>query len=419
MVCFSTLFKYRKNIKFKNLTQFLLFLSKNIENIFTSLSYIDMESIMNDIDVEKPLPSIIVIECTENHFYRIGLSLFSFGSRKRNRFHNPFFISFIISVQTFKSITVILMKEDKYRLLLIGDFAYFINCRNFMNSAIILSSSLTLFSQLLHYWKYYKNESPSYLKPFEMISGLVSPKSIGLFNREDINQLLKRSKLMFGVSRLLIIGTTFALFFLSGIPLIINSPLSLVLIEILWILLFTFCGYYCAHINLSQMTYFYIICLYLKLKLRNANNSIRKCFEKKYKMANRRIKNILISLNAIISEINIYNNDLWSKYLMIVLIIMIITLDLVFFEAIFGKMNLFLKIILFYASSIFFLLLIILINTASSVSFEANKSYKLLNKMFITNNKQISIRMRIKVWIQKINLFFILKLLYMRPDFSH
>jgi hypothetical protein len=34
------------------------------------------------------------------------------------------------------------------------------------------------------------------------------------------------------------------------------------------------------------MTYFYIICLYLKLKLRNANNSIRKSFEKKYKMTN-------------------------------------------------------------------------------------------------------------------------------------
>jgi hypothetical protein len=32
--------------------------------------------------------------------------------------------------------------------------------------------------------------------------------------------------------------------------------------------------------------------------------------------------------------------------------------------------------------------------------------------LFITDNKQISIRMRIKVWIQKIYLFFILKLLY-------
>jgi hypothetical protein len=78
------------------------------------------------------------------------------------------------------------MKEDKYRLLLIGDFAYFLNGRHLMDSGNILWGSLALISQSLHYWKYYKNESPSYLKPFEMISSLVSPKSTGLTNREDI-----------------------------------------------------------------------------------------------------------------------------------------------------------------------------------------------------------------------------------------
>jgi hypothetical protein len=114
--------------------------------------------------------------------------------------------------------------------------------------------------------------------------------------------------------------------------LIIDSSFPLHLLEIFWSLLFTAFGYFSVNINFSQMTYFYIICLYLKLKLRNANNSIRKCFENKYKVTNHRMKNIL---------------------------------------------------------------LMIFINTASSVSFEANKSYKLLNEFFITYNKQI--RMRIKV----------------------
>ncbi len=136
-------------------------------------------------------------------------------------------------------------------------------------------------------------------------------------------------------------------FCLSGIPLIINSSFPLHFLEIFWSLLFTAFGYFTVNINFSQMTYFYIICLYLKLKLRNANNSIRKCFENKYKVTNHRMKNILISLNSIISEINIYNNDLWSKYLMIVLISVILVLDMVLFEAIFGKMDFFLKIICF------------------------------------------------------------------------
>ncbi len=70
-----------------------------------------MDSIMNDIDVDKPLPSVIVIKYAENHLYRIGLSLFSFGSQTRNRFHDPFFISIIICVQILKSITAILIKK--------------------------------------------------------------------------------------------------------------------------------------------------------------------------------------------------------------------------------------------------------------------------------------------------------------------
>ncbi len=70
---------------------------------------------MNEFDVDKPLPSVITIKCAENHLYNIGLSLFSFGSQTRNRFHNPFFISFIISVQIFKSLITILMKKDKYK----------------------------------------------------------------------------------------------------------------------------------------------------------------------------------------------------------------------------------------------------------------------------------------------------------------
>ncbi len=72
---------------------------------------------MNDFDVDKPLPSVIAIKCAENHLYRIGLSLFSFGYQIRKGFHNPLFTSFIICVQ------------------------------------------------ILHFWNYFKNESPQEFDP--------------------------------------------------------------------------------------------------------------------------------------------------------------------------------------------------------------------------------------------------------------
>jgi hypothetical protein len=205
---------------------------------------------------------------------------------------------------------------------------------------------------------------------------------------------------MFKVLKFLTFSMSFGCFCNSGIALIINSIPSLYWIEFFWTLLYTVFCYHSFNINFSQMTYFYIICLYLKLKLRNANKSIRKSFEKKYKMTNYKMKNILKSLDSIISKINTYNDDFWSKYLMIVLITVILVIDLAFFVAIFRKSNFFFKIVIIYGSSVVFLFLAILINTASSVSFEANKSYKLLNKLFITYNNRVSIRMWIKVWIQ-------------------
>ncbi len=59
-----------------------------------------MVSIIDDFDVNKPLPPVFVTKCAENHLYRIGLSLFTFGSQKRNRFHNPFFISSVLLIGT-------------------------------------------------------------------------------------------------------------------------------------------------------------------------------------------------------------------------------------------------------------------------------------------------------------------------------
>ncbi len=91
---------------------------------------------------------------------------------------------------------------------------------------------LVLFSQILHYWKYYKNEIPSYLKPLEMIFGLVSSKSIGLLDREDINELLKNYKIIIQVSKFVSFVASFSAFCKLVIPSIINSLVELYLIEI-------------------------------------------------------------------------------------------------------------------------------------------------------------------------------------------
>jgi hypothetical protein len=97
--------------------------------------------------------------------------------------------------------------------------------------------------------------------------------------------LLKKSKLTFEISTKIIIGISFIYFCLSLIWFRINSSFSLDSIHIFWSVLLSAFGYFTTNITFSQMTYFYIICLYLKLKLRNVNkeNSITKTLRKSTK----------------------------------------------------------------------------------------------------------------------------------------
>jgi hypothetical protein len=94
--------------------------------------------------------------------------------------------------------------------------------------------------------------------------------------------LLKKSKLVFEISTKIIIGISFVDLCLSFIWFYINSSFSLYSIHIFWSLLLSAFGYF-TNITSSQITYFYIVCLCLKLKLRNVNNSITKTLRKSTK----------------------------------------------------------------------------------------------------------------------------------------
>ena len=51
-----------------------------------------MESNKNKVDVNHVIPLHLVIKSAGSDLYRIGLSLFPFGSQKRNRIYNPYII---------------------------------------------------------------------------------------------------------------------------------------------------------------------------------------------------------------------------------------------------------------------------------------------------------------------------------------
>ena len=128
--------------------------------------------------------------------------------------------------------------------------------------------NLTLIAQYLHYKDYKNNKRPKYLKPFQMIEGLISPQSIGLINKVEIIQFIKLTKKLLFISNLYstklfpIVGIICSIF-----PMIINCSLIILIVYILPIsavIVLSICN--AINVIIYQSVYLYLICYYLNIK---------------------------------------------------------------------------------------------------------------------------------------------------------
>jgi hypothetical protein len=90
--------------------------------------------------------------------------------------------------------------EEKSNILLyIGDFSHFFKEKLHFNIGLIFYVFFAIISLINNLWNYEKDIEPTFLKPFEMISGLVSPKSIVLTNELKAKRLIRKTRLAFRV----------------------------------------------------------------------------------------------------------------------------------------------------------------------------------------------------------------------------
>jgi len=120
-----------------------------------------------------------------------------------------------------------------------------------------------------------------------MMSGLITPKTIGFYSREDILKLMKVSKSPLRMSSYFTqIFVFWAVAILSIVPLYQNSSFKeLLAYEIFNTTLWTI-G--CCHIYILivwQIRYFYIICYYIKIKLKRINERIKSKISSRIKIS--------------------------------------------------------------------------------------------------------------------------------------
>jgi hypothetical protein len=352
------------------------------------LKFISMDS----FDPTECLPANKILKSGDNHLYRIGLCHSSNSNANRSKFHNPILISMINLILLIKNITSLVLPEEDERLLIIfGDFAHFLGIRIHLNIACGLYTLLSLTSQLMYYYNYKNGINPKFLKLFEMMSGLVSPKTIGLTNREVIYNLIKFSKSLFLLcafnNEIIVPIFTFLLCF---VPFIMNcSVMDSIIFGIPHSFHTSLSAYYMYNINTWQVLYFYLICRYIKIRIRELNEEIDVKIEKGLMFSNGFLTRIMRSLNHIYSEINEYNDTFWSKYIITVWFIYGSVISIALYFISFVEMEIVCEITLIYAVVISIMIFLFIINTASSVNYEANKSIKLLNHIMVSNSKPL------------------------------
>jgi hypothetical protein len=339
---------------------------------------------MDSFDANKVLPQNFVIKGAENHLYKIGLNLKPNAKEKRSNFYNPLLILSVNIAIVIKSIVSVLTpEENKKFLLIIGDFGHFFGIKTHYNIIIIFSTILALSSQLIYYYNYKNGIKQTYLKVFDMMSGLISPKSIGLTNKEEIYKLIKESKIMFylckwNTNRILpLIG-----FFLVFLPFIMNcSVLDTVIFGIPHSILYTLCVHYTVLAVLWPLVYFHLICRYIKIKLKEQNDFIAKAIVERKVINYQKMLRPIRKLNAIYLELNEYNRDFWSLYLLSIWVFLGSIIIFLSYFCFFGELTIILKLFVGYGFGFATLTFLFIISTASSVNYETNKIYKPLNQV--------------------------------------
>jgi hypothetical protein len=166
--------------------------------------------------------------------------------------------------------------------------------------------------------------------------------------------------------------------------------LDIILFGIPHSILFSCCCHFIFNINLWKVAYFYLVCNYLKIKLREVNNELINKIGKRIRITNARTIILIKKLSSIYSEIDDYNNNFWSKYLLSIWLILGSVINTTLYLSIFGEMHIIFRIIFIYSVSVFIITFMFIVNIASSVTFEAMRSYKLLNNLMVSNAKTYS-----------------------------
>ncbi len=237
---------------------------------------------------------------------------------------------------------------------------------------------------------------------FHMLSGSVSPLSLGLTNEVEIRKLSRKAKIMFALNDM----TSYIWVPLSGFIMYFkvfarSSSLNEFLVfGIPWSLNCAVWCTYGSNIILSQILGFYLICEFCKQRLRAINEHLLRMKLAKIDVNERNAKLLLHSIDRVYGDIKTYNDEYMSQFLFMNLANFLVTFNSFLYNGIFGNFSTGLQSVLAIYSLNSFVAFSFPIHTASVVHTEANRAYPLICSIILTDKtRHLPIDLQYKVFI--------------------
>ena len=158
-------------------------------------------------------------------------------------------------------------------------------------------------------------------------------------------------------------------------------------------------------------TIFFIVCKYFNIKINTLNESLEVINVKP--LLCKQVRPILRSLIRLYREISVYNM-FWSKYLFTIWLILGISLVLFLFMITFVSLILIIKLIIIYFTIMGTISLLGTYSLLSFVNYHANKTYEILNSLFVNKlsktkkNERLLLYYKVKCNSSTIQLYFLL-----------
>ena len=340
------------------------------------------------MNTNQCLPPELTVQSVEDILHRIGLTLDSTKTYpKRKLMFDPIIIfTFCLLLITKEVIILSLDEQNDFTFKVLGSVGYLIGFRQIVCLDGILISFFPVYFQLIYYYNHRIGIKPTFLRVFQMMSGLISPQSLGLTEEQEIRKLLKLTKtsIKFIEMNNNQMSPAITFIFVLIIYMINTNVMEAICYGIPCAFTIAMLGTYAMNVVNYHTFLQYIICLYLKMKTNALNERLNEMKRRKRFI---RIRETLQSFDSLYSEINEYNTTYWSKFLFIIWTLLGTFTVFVIYIFLFGRLELVAQIMFAYFLLFFLSIFLLIIFSTSSVTYCANKSYKTLNSLNISYSK--------------------------------